>query len=276
MLARSCRWWAGAPHVLWAVGFHRQIATLPDFTSADPFRVLGLPNTASAEEVKRQYFLLAKLHHPDVTGGEGTVFQVVQVAYQKACERLSIPAAAVDPQKDFGSFRGAAKSPSASRGRAAPPRRQPERLQFAQLSEWWILSAAGRAPQDTALFQQWFQGWALLAAFEAAVDAATRGDDDAKLFFCDDAERAFWLAELDKLWVRWDAAWQQAQRWGEARAETLATSRQQMTAQQVVDQRKRLDSLLASLAKEAEEQFETVKLELMTKRAEAQAKTDGW
>lgn len=32
----------------------------------------------------------------------------------------------------------------------------------------------------------------------------------------------------------------------------------------------------ASLAKEAEEQFETVKLELMTKRAEAQAKTDGW
>ena len=35
----------------------------------DPYQVLGVPSTASADEVKAAYRRLAKKYHPDLNGG---------------------------------------------------------------------------------------------------------------------------------------------------------------------------------------------------------------
>ncbi len=56
----------------------------------DPHRVLGVPPTASAEELHDAYRRLIKLHHPDRNGGspESTArFQEVQAAYEELRNR---------------------------------------------------------------------------------------------------------------------------------------------------------------------------------------------
>ncbi len=56
----------------------------------DPHRVLGIPPTASAEELHDAYRKLIKLHHPDRNGGspESTArFQEVQAAYEELRNR---------------------------------------------------------------------------------------------------------------------------------------------------------------------------------------------
>jgi curved DNA-binding protein len=54
----------------------------------DFYAILGVPRTASADEIKRAYRKLASVHHPD-RGGDTKKFQEIQVAY----DTLS------DPQK---------------------------------------------------------------------------------------------------------------------------------------------------------------------------------
>lgn len=49
----------------------------------DPFKVLGVPETATVEEIKKAYRKLAVLHHPDKTGGDDTEFKRITAAYEK-------------------------------------------------------------------------------------------------------------------------------------------------------------------------------------------------
>lgn len=59
----------------------------------DPFAALGLPPSATLDEVKRRYRELAMTHHPD-RGGDGREFNRVRAAYERACEILARPSPA--------------------------------------------------------------------------------------------------------------------------------------------------------------------------------------
>ncbi len=50
--------------------------------ATDYYKVLGVPQTASAEEIKRAYRKLAHQHHPDKAGGSEEKFKEVNEAYQ--------------------------------------------------------------------------------------------------------------------------------------------------------------------------------------------------
>lgn len=50
--------------------------------AVDPYTILGLPNSASLEEVEARYRRLAKLFHPDVGGNEAAM-KLVNNAYQQ-------------------------------------------------------------------------------------------------------------------------------------------------------------------------------------------------
>jgi DnaJ-class molecular chaperone len=54
------------------------------------FEVLGLPETASAQEVKLAFRDRALLHHPD-RGGDPTQFQRLRLAYAEALALASRP-----------------------------------------------------------------------------------------------------------------------------------------------------------------------------------------
>ena len=63
----------------------------------DPHRVLGVPPTATAEELHDAYRRLIKLHHPDRNGGspESTArFQEIQAAYEELRNRPRAASAA--------------------------------------------------------------------------------------------------------------------------------------------------------------------------------------
>jgi curved DNA-binding protein CbpA len=63
----------------------------------DPYRVLGVPPTASAEKLHDAYRELIKLHHPDRNGGsaESTArFQEIQAAYEELRNRPRAASAA--------------------------------------------------------------------------------------------------------------------------------------------------------------------------------------
>lgn len=47
----------------------------------DPYLVLGIPPTATADEIRRAYQRAAARHHPD-RGGDVTKFQEVKAAYE--------------------------------------------------------------------------------------------------------------------------------------------------------------------------------------------------
>jgi curved DNA-binding protein CbpA len=49
---------------------------------AKPLEVLGLPPTATWDEVRAQYRVLAQRHHPDRAGGDIEQFQRIKSAYE--------------------------------------------------------------------------------------------------------------------------------------------------------------------------------------------------
>lgn len=55
----------------------------PDMPLADAYAVLGLPQTASIEEVKRNYGRLAFIFHPDRKGGYNEAMKLLNQAYEK-------------------------------------------------------------------------------------------------------------------------------------------------------------------------------------------------
>lgn len=57
---------------------------------SDPFEILGLPDTASLEELKARWQVLASEHHPD-KGGDAERFNIYRQAYKAAHQRASEP-----------------------------------------------------------------------------------------------------------------------------------------------------------------------------------------
>ncbi len=53
---------------------------------ADAYAVLGLPQTASLEEVKRNYRRLAVVFHPDQKGGYEEAMKLLNNAYERVME----------------------------------------------------------------------------------------------------------------------------------------------------------------------------------------------
>jgi DnaJ-domain-containing protein 1 len=53
-------------------------------SALDPYRILGLENSASDEEVKKRYRELIRMLHPDASKvkGTATLFQIVMGAYE--------------------------------------------------------------------------------------------------------------------------------------------------------------------------------------------------
>jgi len=237
-----------------AVGLH----TTPDLASKDPWKVLGLARTATAEEAQRAYRSLAKLHHPDVHGGDAAAFQALQAAYQ----RVSVGGGAGGADDPLG----APPSTEPEAPPRSPGRRRPDRLQYQQLHEWWILSAGWRSAADSERFADWLARWLALEAVEGPVHAALAGDD-SQLFICDDGERAHWAQQLDGLFGEWDAAWGEARGFHDRHLESFTNHRTAIPAQEVVSQRQRLEALLTTLKPKAEKKFEDLKTALMEKRA---------
>jgi curved DNA-binding protein CbpA len=52
----------------------------PDLAASDPYRVLGLPSTASQVDIKRSYFALIRQYPPET---EAEKFKVIRAAYDK-------------------------------------------------------------------------------------------------------------------------------------------------------------------------------------------------
>lgn len=52
----------------------------PDFTSNDPYAVLGMSRTVSQVEIKRAYFALIRKYPPET---EAETFKIIRAAYEK-------------------------------------------------------------------------------------------------------------------------------------------------------------------------------------------------
>jgi len=49
----------------------------------DPFEILGIGRDADPDEIRRAFRRLAKIHHPDITGGPDQQFRRILLAYRK-------------------------------------------------------------------------------------------------------------------------------------------------------------------------------------------------
>ena len=49
----------------------------------DPYAILGLPHSASVEEVKRRYRQLSNVYHPDIKGGYEAAMKLLNNAYEQ-------------------------------------------------------------------------------------------------------------------------------------------------------------------------------------------------
>lgn len=48
----------------------------------DPYTVLGLPHSASLDDVKKRYKQLAMIYHPDKEGGHESAMKLLNAAYE--------------------------------------------------------------------------------------------------------------------------------------------------------------------------------------------------
>lgn len=51
--------------------------------AVDPYTILGLPHSASLEEVERRYKQLSKIYHPDKEGGYEEAMKLLNNAYEQ-------------------------------------------------------------------------------------------------------------------------------------------------------------------------------------------------
>ena len=51
------------------------------FTTKNPFTVLGIAKNSSKEDIKKKYYQLAKIYHPDVNPANTKIFQEINQAY---------------------------------------------------------------------------------------------------------------------------------------------------------------------------------------------------
>lgn len=64
----------------------------------DPYEVLGLPRTATLEEVRQRYRKLAAKYHPD-RGGDAWIIKQIRSAYEQICEDHAAAARPQEPQQ---------------------------------------------------------------------------------------------------------------------------------------------------------------------------------
>ena len=62
-------------------------AALPDPDTLKPWELLGIAANADEKEIRRAYFALANIHHPD-HGGDAAMFDQVRKAFDSMIERL--------------------------------------------------------------------------------------------------------------------------------------------------------------------------------------------
>jgi len=55
----------------------------------DPYAVLGLPHSASLEEVKRRYRQLSQIYHPDKEGGYEEAMKLLNSAYHQIVKEIT-------------------------------------------------------------------------------------------------------------------------------------------------------------------------------------------
>ncbi|MDD6888402.1 MAG: J domain-containing protein [bacterium] len=89
----------------------------------DPYKVLGIPSTATDDEVKQAYRRLAKRYHPDANPGDQNAerrMQEINAAYDEIMNRRTNPNAGRSTGYDpFGGFGGAGYSGSRQSGQGA-------------------------------------------------------------------------------------------------------------------------------------------------------------
>lgn len=83
----------GKPIAAWLREFQRQpgelpggeqaVATQPAMLLADAYAIMGLPPTASLQQVKKRYRILARLFHPDAPGGYVEAMKLLNNAYDR-------------------------------------------------------------------------------------------------------------------------------------------------------------------------------------------------
>ena len=255
-------------------------AGIPDFTSKDPLRVLGLSAGSNPDQIKEQYYRLAKMYHPDINGGDETVFKQVQAAYLQACKNLNTDAKPFTPEGAWGAARSQSSWSSqtkAPEGHEVPDRREAERVQYLQIQEWWVLSATFRTTDDAQMFEQVLHKWAVLSLFERAVALALVGQTDL-LFLCDEDEKQFWVKKVDEQWQEWDACWARVQGWAQTHREALEARRADIEFDEIVTLKRQFGTRFGakSMRARAMEEFEELKMDLMTKRSAAQSAEDEW
>lgn len=89
----------------------------------DPYKVLGIPSTATDDEVKQAYRRLAKRYHPDANPGDQNAerrMQEINAAYDEIMNRRTNPNAGRSTGYDpFGGFGGSGYSGSRQSGQRA-------------------------------------------------------------------------------------------------------------------------------------------------------------
>jgi DnaJ-like protein len=133
-------------------------------STRDPYRVLGVEPTASAEELHDAYRHLVKLHHPDRNGGSPEAtrrFQDIQAAYEEVARLRAARPAATQPRPADESVEAriadlehevreaqAAKAAAEKAARDAVRRQQPDRPSDEELGYVTTDDSFGRIISD--------------------------------------------------------------------------------------------------------------------------------